>query len=109
MDVSEGGELSMEPEVHNAVVTQTQTPRVTYHITGDVTPTCIRLDCVLISHLPTGSLGKYRVEEPLVELFEAAHDHVSSMAVLPGDEAADAVVDRLMRRRVSTKRALPRK
>lgn len=46
---------------------------------------------------------------PLVELFNVAQEHVASVAVLPGDPEADEVVERLIRARSASKRAIARK
>jgi hypothetical protein len=108
----------MSPEVlamlalldpHNAVVHQPNAPRIALHFTGDETPSELSMFRLYSHDLPTSAVGGYRVSEPLVELFNAAYRHVTNVAVLPGDPAADQIVERLIRARNAGKRPLVRK
>lgn len=94
---------------HNAVTHQPNTPRIVLHITGDETPSELSMLQFSPQDLPTSAAGSYTISEPLVDLFNAAHEHVAHVAVLPGDPAADQIVEKLIRARRAVKRPLARK
>lgn len=108
----------MSPEViamlalldpHNVVVHQPNAPRIALHVTGDDTPSELSMFRLSPQDLPTSAVGGFRVSEPLVDLFDGAHRHIANVAVLPGDPAADQIVERLIRARNAGKRPLARK
>ena len=93
---------------HHAVVSNFEAPRVAIQLTGDETPTSVPFGRDF-PELPTCSTSSFVVSEPLVDLVRSATAHVQAMAVLPGDEKADEVVERLLAKRPSNKRPLRRK
>ncbi len=81
-------------------------PRISMHLTGDETPTS---RCWSTPDIPTCATTHLLVADPIVELVNSAINHVTTFAVLPGDEEADAIVDRLLERRPRTKRKLKKR
>lgn len=80
---------------------------IEYAATGGVgTPTSIPFE-VDLPTLPTAQLP---ILEPIVELVAAAEAHIRAMAFLPGDPAADELVQRLRSSRSAEgKRSLTRR
>ncbi len=90
----------------NTVAAPPNLPRIAMHLTGEETPSS--LSCTTLPEMPTCSTSKPLVCDPLVELVEAATEHVMALAVLPGDEKADLIVDRLLAGRTQSKKKLKR-